>query len=114
MPDGAEGHLRRLAGGDGDEPVIVGSPWQLTLELQRAGPVTPEDWHPILAPSSAQQSGLWHVEGEPGCHRLVGDVVMDFSSWVGIEAGGWRVAAPGQHSGRVGGRIILHHDTYDR
>jgi hypothetical protein len=98
--------------GDGDEAILVGSPWQATLELQRAGPVTPEDWHPILAPSSAQISGLWPVEGKPGCHRLVGDVVMCDSSWVGTEAGGWRVAATGQHSGRVEGQIILHHDTY--
>ena len=85
--------------GDGDEPVIVGSPWQVTLELQRAGPGKPKDWHPILAPSSAQLSGLWPVGGEPGCHRLVGEVVMDDSSWVGIEVGGGGTPRPDSTKG---------------
>jgi hypothetical protein len=98
--------------GDGDEPVIVGSHWPVTLELERDGPVTDADWHPILAPSSAPRSGLWPVEKEPVRHRLVGDVVMDDSQWVGIEAGGWRAAAAGRHSGRVEGQVVLNHDTY--
>lgn len=98
--------------GDGDEPVIVGSPWWVTLVLERDGPVTPDDWHPILAPSSAPHSGLRPVEGKPGRHSLVGDVVMDDSWVVGIEAGGWRVAAAGRHSGRVEGRVVLNHDTH--
>lgn len=98
--------------GDGDEPVTVGSLWRVTLELERDGPITPEDWHPFLAPSSAPRSGLWPIAGEPGRHRLVGDVVMDDSSWVGLEAGGWRVAAAGRHSGRIEGQVILNHDTY--
>ena len=98
--------------GDGDEPIMVGSSWRVTLELQRAGTVTAADWHPILTSSSAPRSGLCPVEGEPGRHRMVGDVVMDDSSWVGIEAGGWRVAAPGPHSGRVEGQVTLNHDTH--
>ena len=98
--------------GDGDEPVTVGLPWRVTLELQRAGPVTASDWHPILTPSSAPQTGLWPIEGEPGRYRIVGDVVMSNSSWVGIEAGGWRVAAPGPHGGRVEGQVTLNHDTH--
>jgi hypothetical protein len=54
--------------GDGDEPVVVGSSWRVTLELQRDGPVTPEDWHPVRA-FATQQVEIAAIEYLPGRYR---------------------------------------------
>lgn len=102
--------------GDGDEPVHVGQPWDVTIVVRPAGG-TPMEWRPRLRPGQEQRTGLWPVEGGPATSRLVGDVVdlreHEFSGpWVGIEAGGWRMAAPGRHAGRVEGDVVLDYDTY--
>jgi hypothetical protein len=103
--------------GDGDPPIHVGQPWDVTIEVKPAEGATPDDWYPRLRPSHEEATGLWLAEGEPAQHRLVGDVVKlrehEFGGpWVGIEAGDWRLAAPGRHAGRVQGDVVLQHDTY--
>ena len=37
---------------DGDAAVRVGEPWDVTVEVQRLGAVTPDDWRPRLTPAS--------------------------------------------------------------
>lgn len=103
--------------GDGDPPIAVGEPWVVTIDLQRAGPVTSRDWHPQLRPSSQPATWLRPVDGLPAEHELVGDVVASFDHecggpWAAIRVGPWRLAAAGELAGRVAGRVVPRYDTH--
>lgn len=105
--------------GDGEPPIAVGEPWMVTIDLQRAGPVTARDWQPQPRPSSQPATWLRPVDGLPAEHELVGDVVANFDHEFGGRGrrsasarGGWRrpVSSPGAS---LSSRAELRH-VHDR
>ncbi len=103
---------------DGDQPIIVGRPWRVAIELQRTSIVDGTDWWPTVEPVHGNPpTGLQQLPGEPGGYRYVAQAVQleeepHEAPWTVLEASGVRFAVPGRYEGRVEGSGIFVHDTY--
>lgn len=89
--------------------IAVGDRWSLALTAL-------PDERPLRPAESDEPTGLWSLDGEPGLHRLVGDVSATHDHpfegpWAGIVAGPWRLAVMGRHAGRIAGEIVLIDDS---
>ncbi len=58
--------------GDGDQAIVVGRPWRVTIELQRTSIVDSSDWWPTVEPvHDNPPTGLQQLPGEPGGYRAL-------------------------------------------
>lgn len=98
---------------DGHPEIKVGVAWAPTIELQRLGPSTASDWHPLAGPAQpGARMMLRRLGVAPGAFEFVATPVLVGEGWTVLEACGARFAAPGRHVGAVAGRGLFNHDTY--
>lgn len=103
---------------DGDPEVKVGQVWEPTIELQRAGAATADDWWPrVTAAAPDSRPALVAVDAHPQpVYDFIAEAVAteadDVGEWTALRVGWLRFAVPGTHVGLVAGRGRLVYDTY--